>query len=102
MLDPKDIILESTSMFFRLLVKKAFPGAVFKRLKVIQNICDTGVWNIIGNDGHYDFDLYTTTRDISPNEKDVPVFEVSKYSQFSTYATSKVYRKDTLEEIKIG
>lgn len=87
-----------SNLFFKTLLKKAYRNANLKELKILHNICDTGVINIIASDKHYNYDLYV--KELEINNKKIEVFEISRYSEFSTYSDTKIFRKDNLDEIK--
>lgn len=86
-----------SNLFFKMLVKKAYKNVNMRKLKIVHNICSTGTLNIIATDEHYNYDLYLKT--LEWKNKKIEVFEISRYSEFSTYSNSKSYNKDTLEEI---
>ncbi len=87
-----------SELFFKILLKKAYRKVNFKELKIIHNICDTGIFNIIATDGHYSYDMYI--HDIEYQKEKLSVFEISRYSEFSTYSDTKIFNQITLEEIK--
>lgn len=87
-----------SNLFFMALLKRAYKNANFKKLQIVHNICNKGILNIIATDEHYNYDLYE--KEIELNNKTVPVFEISRYSEFSTYSDTKIYRKDNFDEIK--
>lgn len=86
-----------SNLFFKMLVKKAYRNVNMPKLKIIHNICNTGTVNIIATDGRYNYDLYI--KQLESKNKKIEVFEISRYSEFSTYSDSKIYSKNTLEEI---
>lgn len=94
----EDDCIYYSNLFFKALLKKAYKNANFKKLKVIHNICNTGVLNIIATDEHYNYDLFE--KEIELYNKKVEVFEISRYSEVSTYSDTKLFRKDNFDEIK--
>ena len=93
----KDYCEYYSNLFFKMLVKKSYRNANMSKLKIVHNICNTGTLNIIATDGHYNYDLYM--RELEYKNKKIEVFEISRYSEFSTYSDSKIYNQNTLEEI---
>ena len=87
-----------SNLFFKILLKKAYRNVTLKTIKILHNICDTGTLNIIATDNHYNYDLYL--KEIEYNGNTIEVFEISRYSNFSTYSDSKKFNQETLEEIK--
>lgn len=87
-----------SELFFKMLLKKAYRKVNLKEIKITHNISDTGILNIIATDGHYSYDMYI--HDLEYQNKNIAVFEISRYSEFSTYSDTKIFRQDTLEEIK--
>ena len=87
-----------SELFFKMLLKKAYRKVNLKDIKITHNISDTGVLNIIATDGHYSYDMYI--HKLEYNSKSIEVFEISRYSEFSTYSNTKIFNQVTLEEIK--
>ncbi len=87
-----------SELFFKMLLKKAYRKVNLKEIKITHNISDTGTLNIIATDGHYSYDMYINSLEYR-NEL-IEVFEISRYSEFSTYSDTKVFRQDTFEEIQ--
>lgn len=87
-----------SELFFKMLLKKAYRKVNLKEIKITHNISDTGILNIIATDGHYSYDMYI--HELEYNKKTINVFEIGRYSEFSTYSDSKIFNQDTLEEIK--
>ena len=69
-----------------------------KEVKITHNISDTGILNIIATDGHYSYDMYI--HNLEYKNETINVFEISRYSEFSTYSDTKIFNQVTLEEIK--
>jgi hypothetical protein len=87
-----------SELFFKMLLKKAYRKVNLKDIKITHNISDTGVLNIIATDGHYSYDMYI--HKLEYKSKSIEVFEISRYSEFSTYSNTKIFNQVTLEEIK--
>ena len=87
-----------SELFFKMLLKKAYRKVNLKELKITHNISDTGILNIIATDGHYSYDMYIHS--LEHNNNLIEVFEISRYSEFSTYSDTKIFRQDTFEEIE--
>ncbi len=87
-----------SNLFFKLLLKKAYRNVNLKLINILHNISDTGTLNIIATDSHYNYDLYV--KNVELKDKVIEVFEISRYSQFSTYSDSKIFNTTTLEEIQ--
>ena len=87
-----------SELFFKMLLKKAYRKVNLKDIKITHNISDTGVLNIIATDGHYSYDMYI--HNLEYKNETINVFEISRYSEFSTYSNTKIFNQVTLEEIK--
>lgn len=87
-----------SELFFKMLLKKAYRKVNLKDIKITHNISDTGVLNIIATDGHYSYDMYI--HKLEYRNESIEVFEISRYSEFSTYSDTKIFNQVTLEEIK--
>ena len=87
-----------SELFFKMLLKKAYKKVDLKEIKITHNISDTGILNIIATDGHYSYDMYIT--EIEYHNKMIKVFEVSRYSEFSTYSDTKIFKQDTFELVQ--
>ena len=87
-----------SEIFFKMLLKKAYKKVDLREIKITHNISDTGILNIIATDGHYSYDMYIT--EIEYHNKMIKVFEVSRYSEFSTYSDTKVFKQDTFELVQ--
>ena len=87
-----------SELFFKILLKKAYRKVNLKEVKITHNISDTGILNIIATDGHYSYDMYI--HNLEYNNGTIEVFEISRYSEFSTYSDTKIFNQVTLEEIK--
>ena len=87
-----------SELFFKMLLKKAYKKVDLREIKITHNISDTGILNIIATDGHYSYDMYIT--EIEYHNKMIKVFEVSRYSEFSTYSDTKVFKQDTFELVQ--
>lgn len=86
-----------SELFFKMLLKKAYRKVNLKEVKVTHNISDTGILNIIATDGHYSYDMYIDKLECKNGT--IEVFEISRYSEFSTYSDTKIFNQVTLEEI---
>lgn len=87
-----------SELFFKMLLKKAYKKVDLREIKITHNISDTGILNIIATDGHYSYDMYIT--EIEYHNKMIKVFEFSRYSEFSTYSDTKVFKQDTFELVQ--
>jgi len=87
-----------SELFFKILLKKAYRKVNLKEVKITHNISDTGILNIIATDGHYSYDMYI--HNLEYNNETIEVFEISRYSEFSTYSDTKIFNQVTLVEIK--
>lgn len=87
-----------SELFFKMLLKKAYRKVNLKELKIIHNISDTGILNIIATDGHYSYDMYIHIMEYQKEQ--IQVFEISRYSEFSTYSDTKIFKQDTFEQIQ--
>ena len=87
-----------SELFFKMLLKKAYRKVNLKEVEITHNISDTGILNIIATDGHYSYDMYI--HNLEYNNETIEVFEISRYSEFSTYSNTKIFNQVTLEEIK--
>ena len=87
-----------SELFFKMLLKKAYRKVNLKEVEITHNISDTGILNIIATDGHYSYDMYIHT--LEYNNETIEVFEISRFSEFSTYSDTKIFNQVTLEEIK--
>lgn len=87
-----------SELFFKMLLKKAYKKVDLREIKIKHNISDTGILNIIATDGHYSYDMYIT--EIEYHNKMIKVFEVSRYSEFSTYSDTKIFKQDTFELVQ--
>lgn len=87
-----------SELFFKMLLKKAYRKVNLKEIKITHNISDTGILNIIATDGHYSYDMYI--HKLEYKKESIEVFEISRYSEFSTYSDTKIFRQDTFEEIQ--
>lgn len=87
-----------SELFFKMLLKKAYKKVDLREIKITHNISDTGILNIIATDGHYSYDMYIT--EIEYHNKMIKVFEVSRYSEFSTYSDTKIFKQDTFELVQ--
>jgi len=95
---PYELCNKYAELFFRLLLKKAYKNADFKNLKIISNISDTGILNIIATDGRYNYDLYTQR--LKYKGQEVCAFEISRYSETTTYSDTRIFLPDTFERIE--
>ena len=87
-----------SELFFKMLLKKAYKKVDLREIKITHNISDTGILNIIATDGHYSYDMYIT--EMEYHNKMIKVFEISRYSEFSTYSDTKVFKQDTFELVQ--
>lgn len=87
-----------SELFFKMLLKKAYRKVNLKEVEITHNISYTGILNIIATDGHYSYDMYI--HNLEYNNETIEVFEISRYSEFSTYSDTKIFNQVTLEEIK--
>ena len=87
-----------SELFFKMLLKKAYRKVNLKEIKITHNISDTGILNIIATDGHYSYDMYIT--EMEYHNKMIKVFEISRYSEFSTYSDTKIFKQDTFELVQ--
>lgn len=81
-----------------MLLKKAYKKVDLREIKITHNISDTGILNIIATDGHYSYDMYIT--EMEYHNKMIKVFEISRYSEFSTYSDTKIFKQDTFELVQ--
>ena len=89
---------EYAELFFKLLLKKAYRNINLKDIKIIHNISDTGILNIIATDGHYSYDFFI--KKIMYKGREINAFEISRYSEVSTYSDTKIFLPDTYEKIE--
>ncbi len=87
-----------SELFFKMLLKKAYKKVDLREIKITHNISDTGILNIIATDGHYSYDMYIT--EMEYHNKMIKVFEISRYSEFSTYSDTKIFKQDTFELVQ--
>ena len=95
---PYELANQYAELFFRLLLKKAYKNADFKNLQIITNYSDTGILNIIATDGRYSYDLYTQW--LTYKGQEICAFEISRYSETTTYSDTRVFLPDTFERIE--
>lgn len=87
-----------SELFFKMLLKKAYKKVDLREIKITHNISDTGILNIIATDGHYSYDMYIT--EMEYHNKMIKVFEIGRYSEFSTYSDTKIFKQDTFELVQ--